>query len=392
MRTRRWFLRTSGLAVGFLGTSQLQLRPASAQSRGSRKVLVAVFQRGAADGLNIVAPFSDKRYYELRPTLAVQAPTTTNNQPFNGSLDLDGRFALHQAMQPLKQMWDSGQLAVVHAVGSPDTSRSHFDAQAAMECGTAGTTAADGWLNRALPRTSQNTSPLRGVAVGATLPQALRGESSAVAVDDLARFQVAGDSAAILERLYARAADSRLRAQGGGTFEAVRQIEAIRKQPYAPANGVVYQSEFGRRLMQLARLIKADVGVEVAFVDLDGWDHHANENGALPNVLRDFATSLSSFTRDLGDRMADVVAVTMSEFGRTAAENGNQGTDHGHGSVMMVMGGPVRGGTVYGRDLAVTTDYRDVLSELVRGHLGQSPGQVFPGFTPGAALGLLRTT
>jgi uncharacterized protein (DUF1501 family) len=308
-------------------------------------------------------------------------------------------------MQPLKQMWDSGQLAVVHAVGSPDTSRSHFDAQAAMECGTAGTTAADGWLNRALPRTSQNTSPLRGVAVGATLPQALRGESSAVAVDDLARFQVAGDSAAILERLYARAADSRLRAQGGGTFEAVRQIEAIRKQPYAPANGVVYQSEFGRRLMQLARLIKADVGVEVAFVDLDGWDHHANENGALPNVLRDFATSLSSFTRDLGDRMADVVVVTMSEFGRTAAENGNQGTDHGHGSVMMVMGGPVRGGTVYGRwpglqpeqlfegrDLAVTTDYRDVLSELVRGHLGQSPGQVFPGFTPGAALGLLRTT
>ena len=406
MRGRRWFLRTSGLAVGFLGTSQYWLRPASAQGRGSRKVLVAVFQRGAADGLNIVVPFSDKRYYELRPAIAVQAPNPSSAAPpFNGSIDLEGRIGLHQVMQPLKPLWDSGQLAIVHAAGSPDTSRSHFDAQAAMESGTAGTTTADGWLNRALPRSTQHTSPLRGVAVGATLPQALRGDSSAVAVDDLAKFQIAGDSAAMLERLYARSSDSRLKAQGNGTFEAMRQIEAIRKQPYTPTAGVVYQGNFSQRLMQLARLIKADVGVEVAFVDLDGWDHHANENGALPNVLRELSMGLSSFARDMGDRMSDIVMVTMSEFGRTAAENGNQGTDHGHGGVMMVMGGPVKGGTVYGRwpglqpeqlfegrDLAVTTDYRDVLSEIVRGHLGQNPAQVFPGFAPGAPLGLLRST
>ena len=186
-------------------------------------------------------------------------------------------------------------------------------------------------------------------------------------------------------------------------FDAVRRIESIRQQPYSPANGAFYQGAFGTRLMQLARLIKSDVGVEVAFVDLDGWDHHANENGALQNLLRDFTTGLSSFARDLGDRMADVVVVTMSEFGRTAAENGNAGTDHGHGGVMMVMGGPVKGGSIYGkwpglepeqlfegRDLAVTTDYRDVLSEIVRGHLGQNPDQVFPGFKAGSPLGLLR--
>ena len=407
MHSRRWFLRTSGLAVGVLGTSEIWLRPASAQgpstslgARNSRKVLVAVFQRGAADGLNMVVPFFEKRYYLLRPGIAVPAPGLAAG---GGSIDLDGRFALNQAMQPLKPMWDSGQLAVIHAAGSPDNSRSHADAQASMESGTDGSRSADGWLNRVLPRTTQNSSPLRGVAVGTTLPQSLRGDRGAVAVDDLAKFQVGSDSAAILERLYARSTDAGTKARGTGMFDAVRRIESIRQQPYSPANGAFYQGAFGTRLMQLARLIKSDVGVEVAFVDLDGWDHHANENGQLQNLLRDFTTGLSSFARDLGDRMADVVVVTMSEFGRTAAENGNAGTDHGHGGVMMVMGGPVKGGSIYGkwpglepeqlfegRDLAVTTDYRDVLSEIVRGHLGQNPDQVFPGFKAGSSLGLLR--
>lgn len=407
MRSRRWFLRTSGLAVGVLGTSEIWLRPASAQgsspglgANGSRKVLVAVFQRGAADGLNMVVPFFEKRYYLLRPGIAVPAPGLTAG---GGSIDLDGRFALNQAMQPLKPMWDSGQLAVIHAAGSPDNSRSHADAQASMESGTDGSRSADGWLNRVLPRTTQNSSPLRGVAVGTTLPQSLRGDRGAVAVDDLAKFQVGNDSSAILERLYARASDPGTKARGSGMFDAIRRIESIRQQPYSPANGAFYQGAFGTRLMQLARLIKSDVGVEVAFVDLDGWDHHANENGQLQNLLRDFTTGLSSFARDLGDRMADVVVVTMSEFGRTAAENGNAGTDHGHGGVMMVMGGPVKGRSIYGkwpglepeqlfegRDLAVTTDYRDVLSEIVRRHLGQNPDQVFPGFKAGSPLGLLR--
>lgn len=273
-----------------------------------------------------------------------------------------------------------------------------------MESGTDGTRAADGWLNRALPRSNQNASPLRGVAVGTTLPQALRGDRGAVALDDLSKFQISSDTSPILERLYARSPDARTRSQGSGMFDAMRRIEAVRLQPYIPSNGATYQGPFATRLMQLARLIKSDVGVEVAFVDLDGWDHHANENAQLSNVLREFSTGLAAFTRDLGDRMADVVVVTMSEFGRTAAENGNQGTDHGHGGVMMVLGGPVRGGTIYGRwpglepeqlfqgrDLAVTTDYRNVLSELVQGHLGQNPSPVFPGFTSGPPLGILKT-
>jgi len=377
------------------------LKPGFAQARASRKVLVAILQRGAADGLNIVAPFFDKRYYQLRPSIAVQMP---GQQPGIGGIDLDGKFAFHQVLQPLKQLWDARQLAIVHAAGSPDTSRSHFDAQAFMESGTAGKTTEDGWLNRALPRVSPNTSPLRGVAVGTTLPRALRGERSTVAVDDLAKFQIGGGTSPILERLYARASDPQLKGQAGGMFDAIKRIESIRQQPYTPTNGVFYQGPFGTRLQQLARLIKSDVGVEVAFVDLDGWDHHANEGGQLGNVLGEFGRGLSAFARDLGDRMSDVVVVTMSEFGRTAAENGNAGTDHGHGGVMMVLGGPVKGGAIYGtwpglepeqlfegRDLAVTTDYRDVLAELVRVHLGQNPEQVFPDYQAGPPLGLLRT-
>jgi uncharacterized protein (DUF1501 family) len=409
MRTRRWFLRTSGLAVGVLGTSEVWLKPAFAQdpstslgaTRASRKVLVAILQRGAADGLNVVAPFFEKRYYQLRPSIAVQMPS--QQQGFGG-IDLDGKFAFHQVLQPLKPLWDARQIAIVHAAGSPDTSRSHFDAQAFMESGTAGQTTEDGWLNRALPRVTQNTSPLRGVAVGATLPLALRGERSTVAVDDLAKFQIGSGPSPILEKLYARSSDPQLKGQAGGMFDAVRRIESVRQQPYNPANGAIYQGAFATRLMQLARLIKADVGVEVAFVDFDGWDHHSNETGQLGNILGEFGRGLSSFTRDLGDRMADVVVVTMSEFGRTAAENGTGGTDHGHGGVMMVLGGSVKGGSVYGkwpglepeqlfegRDLAVTTDYRDVLAELVRVHLGQNPDQVFPGYKAGPPLGLLRT-
>ena len=186
-------------------------------------------------------------------------------------------------------------------------------------------------------------------------------------------------------------------------FEAVRMIESLRARPYTPANGAQYLGQFGRRLQQVARLIKADVGLEVAFADIGGWDHHANENNQLTNVLREFGTSLAAFATDMGDRMADIVVVTMSEFGRTAAENGNQGTDHGRGGVMMALGGPIRGGVIHGkwpgleqeqlfekRDLALTTDFRDVLAELVQGHLGQSTDQVFPGFTRGEGLGLLR--
>jgi uncharacterized protein (DUF1501 family) len=204
--------------------------------------------------------------------------------------------------------------------------------------------------------------------------------------------------------MYATTADAKLMASGRETFEAVNMIQSISRAPYTPANGAQYAGEFGRSLQQIARLIKADVGVEAAFADIGGWDHHSNEAPQLAGLLQQFGTSLAAFARDLGDRMEDIVVVTMSEFGRTVAEDGNGGTDHGHGSVMTVLGGPVRGGRIYGRwpgfepeqlferrDLAVTTDFRDVLGELVSQHLGQKIGAVFPGYRPGEALGLLKT-
>jgi uncharacterized protein (DUF1501 family) len=413
MATRRWFLRTTGMTIGLLGAAPAWLARAAAQGSDRRKILVAVFQRGAADGLNIVVPFFEKQYYKIRPSIAIAAPqaaaaaTPANNGVINfnnSSIDLDGRFALHPRLQALKPLWDSGQLAIVHAAGSPDASRSHFDAQDFMESGTASEKTEDGWLNRALPMVSSNVSPLRAVALGTQLPRTLRGARGAVAMDDLSKFQLANaDAAAILESMYASSSDRNLKAQGGGTFEAMRMIEAIRQQPYQPENGAQYTGEFGRKLRQLAQLIKANVGIEVAFADMNGWDHHANENGQLPQQLNEFGNSLAAFSKDMGDRMADIVVVTMSEFGRTAAESGNQGTDHGHGGAMMVLGGPVNGTKVYGqwpglepeqlfegRDLAVTTDFRDVLGELVRDHLGQKPGAVFPGYSIGAPMGLVR--
>jgi len=372
---------------------------AAAQGNAKRKILVAVFQRGAADGLNMVVPFFEKRYYDVRPSIAVQMP----GRP-NGAVDLDGRFGLHPSLQALKPLWDGKQLAIVEATGSPDPTRSHFDAQEFMESGTPGMKdTGDGWLNRALTPIGPEASPVRAISVGAQLPRALQGDRGGVAVNNLQQFQVGSrETAPILEKMYASTADVRLSVAGKRTFDAVRMIESINRRPYTPANGAQYVGNFGNGLQQVAKLIKADAGVEVAFADIGGWDHHSNEVPQLVPLLREFGTSLAAFIRDMGDRMADIVLVTMSEFGRTVKENGNTGTDHGHGNVMFVLGGPVRGGTVYGRwpglepeqlyeqrDLAITTDFRDVLAELVSVHLGQKSEQVFPGYRPGEPLGLL---
>jgi uncharacterized protein (DUF1501 family) len=400
MITRRYFLRSSGIAVagiGFAPSWLLQATTLTAQAGSRRKILVAIFQRGAADGLNIVAPFFEKPYYDMRPTIAVLPPGKEN-----GGIDLDGRFALHPSLQPLKTFWDGGQLAIIHAAGSPDPTRSHFDAQDFMESGTPGKIGEDGWLNRALPA-DPVVSPLRAIAIGAQLPRILRGSRQAVAINNLQQFETRNkEVAGILEGMYATTADARLLASGKETFEAVKRIESINRVPYNPANGAQYQGGFGNALQQIARLIKADAGVEAAFADIGGWDHHINEAPQLANLLREYGASLAAFARDMGDRMADIVLVTMSEFGRTAREDGNAGTDHGHGNVMMVLGGPVRGGKVYGRwpglsreelyeerDLAVTTDFRQVLSELVSRHLGRSTDQLFPGYKPEELLGLI---
>jgi uncharacterized protein (DUF1501 family) len=399
MVTRRYFIKSSAVVMAGFGIAPGWLARAAGPAEGRRKILISIFQRGAADGLNIVVPFFERRYYEIRPTIAVQAPGKQN-----GAIDLDGRFALHPQLQALKPFWDSGQLAIVHAAGSPDGNRSHFEAQDQMESGTPGKTTEDGWLNRALQPPTPSTSPIRAVAMGPKMPRTLRGNRNAIAVGDLQQFQARDQGvASILESMYASSPDTQMSAQGKGTFDAMRMIDSINRTPYTPSNGAQYAGEFGNALRGIARLIKSDAGLEVAFADIGGWDHHSNENGALPGLLNQFGTSLAAFARDMGDRMEDIVLVTMSEFGRTAAESGNNGTDHGHGNAMFILGGPVSGGKVYGtwpglqpeqlfqkRDLEVTTDFRAVLSELVRGHVGQAPESVFPGYKPGDPLGLLK--
>ena len=428
MLTRRIFLRGSAIVMAGMGSAPGWLARAAETGGKKRKTLVAIFQRGAADGLNIVVPFGDKAYRDLRPSLGIQAPVRegANNNNFNGpSIDLDGQFALHAALQPFKPLWDKGQLAIVEATGSPDSSRSHFDAQDFMESGTASKALSDGWLNRALAAPNQETSPLRAVSMSKELPRTLRGERDAIAVGDSQQFNMGNQNAAtVLQDMYVTSLDGSIGRAGKNAFEAMKVIKAANMTPNAPlafpAAGIAANTparpnlnpqqsygqggELGRNLQQLAKLIKADAGVEAAFAEVGGWDHHGNENNQLPNLLRQFSSGIAGFVQDMGDRMEDIVIVSMSEFGRTAHENGNGGTDHGHGSVMFVIGGPVQGGKVYGkwpglekeqlfegRDLAVTTDYRSVLGELVRGHLGQQDlSRVFPDFHPGDPLGLLR--
>jgi len=406
MVTRRYFVRNSALAMVGVGAVPGWLARALAAgdaSKRRKKTLVAIFQRGASDGLNVVVPFAEKRYYEMRPNIAIPAPSRSAEGREDRAIDLDGFFGLHPSLAPLHPLYQSGALAIIQAVGSPDPTRSHFDAQDYMESGTPGLKATrGGWMNRAL-KSGGELSPLRALALGAALPRTLRGIHPAVAIQDLSEFGVRDAAASgAFESMYVRTPDSMMHGAGKETFEAVQLVKSIQKQPYTPAGGARYpRGRFGDSLQQIARLIKADVGVEVAFSDIGGWDHHVNEVGArasqgpLANLLTDYGQTLAAFCQDLGDRLADVALVTMSEFGRTANENGNRGTDHGHGNLMFVLGGNVRGGKVYGewpgldreqlweaRDLNLTTDFRDVLAELVQDHLGNRDlKSVFPNHT-----------
>ncbi len=416
MFSRRLFLKGSGIALYGAATGAglapgWLARAAEATNPSRKKVLVAVFQRGAVDGLNMVVPFGEPAYYQLRPNLALPKP----NSKEGSALDLDGFFGLHPSLAPLKAMFDSNALAIVDAVGSPDPTRSHFDAQDYMESGTPGRKATgDGWLNRCLVSTAASTgSPVRAVSMGAELARALRGVNPALAVNNLGEFKVRDEAgASTFETMYAATLDKAMQETGRDTFDAVKMLQAVQKQTYVPANGGKYPGgALGRNLQQIAQLIKADIGLEVAFTDVGGWDTHVNEIGATPaqgqlsNLLKDFGAALAAFYQDMGDRMSDVVLATMSEFGRTAKENGNRGTDHGHANVMFAFGGGIRGGKVYGewpglapnqlyenRDLAVTTDFRDVLGELVVRHLGnQNISSVFPGYSRPRFRGLIGT-
>jgi uncharacterized protein (DUF1501 family) len=400
MLTRRALLKggvSSLIATGvprFLGR-------AAAAAPGRRRVLVAVFQRGAVDGLSMIPPHGDPSYYGARPSIALQPPRVGESE---GALDLDGFFALHPALAPLAPLWADRRLAVVHACGSPDTTRSHFDAQDYMETGTPGVkSTADGWLARASLTLPPPRSPFRAVALGPSLPRCLRGDVEAIAMQSIERFDVrAGLDAAPprggFESLYAQGVHDLLHGTGRETFAAVRALRSTNAARIIPGHGAVYpRGRFGDAMRQIAQLIRADVGLEVAFADMEGWDTHVaqgNEQGQLALRLRDFGAALAAFARDLGDRLDDVVVLTMSEFGRTVAENGNRGTDHGHATAMLVLGGAVGGGRVYGRwpglareqlfegrDLAVTTDFRSLFTEVATRHLGVSArAALFPGW------------
>ena len=403
-QSRRYFLKSSGLAMAsFAAAPSFLVRAAMAQgtaaSNKDRPILITVFQRGAADGISMVAPFGDRSYAKARPQIAVPAPS---NGAADAALDLDGFFGFHPSLNPLKSIYDEGHLAVVHAVGSPDNTRSHFDAQDYMEAGAPGNkSVADGWLNRYLQGSPKpNGGAFRAIALDANMPRSLMGPAPALALAKIQEFDVrggngrqAGDMAAAFEAMW-----------HNSTFDAVKLLKNANPQRFQPDNGARYPAgQFGQGLLQMSQLIKADIGLEVGFLDIGGWDTHANQAGQLTQRLREFGESLEAFYRDLGDRMRNVVVLTMTEFGRSIKQNGSGGTDHGHASALFVMGGPVKGRKVYGkwpglateqlfegRDLALTTDFRDVFTEILRKHLqAADTTKVFPGWQPGQSLGLL---
>ena len=411
---RRYFLKASGIGLASLGMMAVapeflhQFANAAALTNvaGKKKTLITIFQRGAMDGLNAVVPYGESEYYNIRRNIAVPKPNQAD-----GAINLDGFFGLNPAMKSFESLWQSKQLAIVHSVGSPDNTRSHFDAQDYMEAGTPGNKGTkDGWLNRVMQGMSEkDASPFRSVSMTQQLPRSLYGKAPSIAMTNLADFtiQAGAYSKAVqggFEGIYQQVNNKdSLNETGKETFEAVNFLKKANPAQYKPNNGAVYpQSPLGRSLQQFAQLIKAGVGLEVGFAEMGGWDTHVNEGasrGQISNLLRDFSLSISAFVTDLGKQMDDVVILTMSEFGRTARENGNRGTDHGHGNAMFVIGNEVKGGKVYGdwkglkqdqlnegRDLAVTTDFRDVFGEVAYKYMGSTDlAKMFPGYSTSPA-------
>ncbi len=415
---RRVFLKGGALSLVTLGlTPSFLKRTAFAMdlpkaARG--KTLIVLFQRGAADALNIVVPFGDRDYYTARPQLGIADPSAASGTA--GALDLDGYFGLHPALSSFKPLWDRGLLVPIHAVGSPSATRSHFDAQDYMETGTPdqkGTT--DGWLNRYLavrgtceqcvPGSAADgvaKAPFRAVAMTSQTPRILEGGSPSVAMNSIEEFSIRTNGGAAenrLEALYRAGSSDVVHGTGSEMFEALKVLRAANPQQYKPSSFAEYpRSPFGQHLLQIAQLIKAGVGLEVAFADVGGWDTHVNQGGAqglLANRLGDFSRSIAALVTDLGDRMDDVMIITMSEFGRTARQNGTGGTDHGHAGAMFVIGGSLKSPQkvhgrwpglapeqLYeGRDLALTTDFRSVFSEVASKHLGADKmDRIFPGY------------
>jgi len=402
--TRRAFVRGGALGLVSFGLDPLFLSRAAYATwapsgpRATRRTLVCLFQRGAVDGLSMLVPHGDAQYYRERPRIAI---------PRSAVVDLDGHFGLHPQLAPLKPLWDAGSLAAIGAVGSPDGTRSHFDAQDYMESGTPGVkSTTDGWANRYCQNAREHTdTPFRAVAFGPQLPRIMAGTAPALAIDDLRAFGVGGRASGgsdkltrAFEALYQGAATGLLATSAEESFEAIRMLKTANPAALSIENGASYPpGRLGQSLAQIAQLIKAGVGLEIAFADMGGWDTHVNqgnEQGQLSQRLAELGRALAAFATDLGERMSEVCVLTMSEFGRTVRENGTGGTDHGHGTAMLVLGGTVNGKRIAGRwpglgqperyegrDVAVTTDFRDLFGEILTRHLGaRDLRAVFPGY------------
>jgi uncharacterized protein (DUF1501 family) len=400
MRRRDLLLAAGGATLIPLGRGAWAVEAPAASA--SPKRLVVVMLRGAVDGLNVVVPHGDAAYYEGRPTIAIKAPGSGDG----AALPLDGHFGLHPALAALMPLWDAKQLAFVHAAGSPDPTRSHFDAQLFIENGTPGKRAsADGWMNRLLAAMPEARGPTAAVAVGPVLPQILRGK---MAVANLPMGPAAANPMPI-DRPEIASAFDKLYARNDAIGQSYRQgreargelIGNMSKEQEMADNGAPRPNSLPAQANRLAGLIARDRNIRLAFLNFGGWDTHVRQGadkGQLADRLRPLGEGLATFAKGLGPDWRDTVMVVISEFGRTVHENGNGGTDHGHGNAIWVMGGPVRGGRVYGswpglasaalyegRDLAVTTDYRTVLAGLVERHLrlpDAALAQIFPGLPP----------
>ena len=395
-----------GLAVG----PQLLFRAAHAAGEtkeADEPVLVILFQRGGMDGLSAVVPYADPEYKKLRRATVIPAPKKGAE---NVALPLDGRFGLHPALGDLHADWNAKRLAIVHAIGSHTSTRSHFDAQDYWETGTPGKKGTrDGWINRYLAtREGDRQKTFRAVSVTSMLPRAMKGDERALAIQNFAAFSMGGRDflGHAFEGMYRGGDDDVAHRSGREALDAIERLKRVNPTKFKPENGAVYpRGRVGPQLLMISQMIKADLGLRIAFMDCGGWDTHLNQGGptgGLANRLREVGGGLHAFAQDLGDRMKNVVVVTMTEFGRTAKENGTNGTDHGTASVSFVLGGEVNGGKVYGkwpgltpgklwqkRDLAVTTDFRDVLGEVLTKHMkAPDTGTVFPKYKP-KKVGLL---
>lgn len=421
MLSRRGFLKAGGLTlfgVGLMGGIPAFIAEAAASNKLSapykrKKVLVCIFQRGAMDGLMAVTPFTDPYLKDARPSLFMTAAKSSSGTPL---IDLDGRFGLHPSMKGFEPLFRENRLAIIQGIGSPNTTRSHFDAQDYMESGTPfnkGTTS--GWLNRAVGLLGhESITPFTAVSLTSAMPRSLYGDNPAIAVSNLQDFAIqmrgnrsgAGIAAKSFEDLYDQTASGLLKETGRESFEAIKMLQKTDIKNYQPSNNVVYPvSALGNSLKQIAQLIKMDVGLEVAFAESNGWDTHFNqgaENGTFARNVSDLSTSITAFWNDLSAFQDDVTVMTMTEFGRTVHQNGTGGTDHGRASCSFILGHGVNGGKVHGsvaalapenledmRDLPVTTDFRSVFSEVADTHLNiNDDKKLFPGWE-GKKIGVM---